>query len=71
MAEKEKEPEDDIGAEQVTNEAMEHGNKLKQAIGDFVDNNPQVVAKLLQGWIREEEEQAKAQAKNRRKSAGS
>ena len=38
---------------------------------DFVDNNPQVVAKLLQGWIREEEEQAKAQAKNRRKSAGS
>ena len=70
-AEQAKEPEDDIGAEQVTNEAMEHGNKLKQAIGDFVDNNPQVVAKLLQGWIREEEEQAKAQAKNRRKSAGS
>ncbi len=48
--------ESDYGAEDDTNAAMQHGMRLKQNIGDFVDNNPQVVAKLIQGWLREDEE---------------
>jgi len=45
----------ELGAEEDTNASMQHGMRLKQNIGEFIDNNPQVVAKLIQGWLREEE----------------
>ena len=35
---------------------MIHGMKLKKRIGEFADQNPQVVAKLIQSWMREEEQ---------------
>ncbi len=35
---------------------MAHGMKLKKSIGEFTDQNPQVVAKLIQSWMREEEQ---------------
>ena len=35
---------------------MIHGMKLKKSIGEFADQNPQVVAKLIQSWMREEEQ---------------
>ena len=35
---------------------MVHGMKLKKSIGEFADQNPQVVAKLIQSWMREEEQ---------------
>ena len=49
----------ELGAEEDTNASMQHGMRLKQNIGEFVDNNPQVVAKLIQGWLREEDEEAR------------
>ena len=46
----------DLEGEQDTNQTMQHGMKLKESIGAFVDDNPQVVAKLIQSWIREEDD---------------
>lgn len=40
--------------EEIINLRMQRSLKLKQNIGDFVDQNPQVAAKLLQGWLRGE-----------------
>ncbi|MCI8673195.1 MAG: flagellar M-ring protein FliF [Lachnospiraceae bacterium] len=40
--------------EAVLNLRMQHSLKLKQNIGDFVDQNPQIAAKLIQGWLRGE-----------------
>ncbi len=42
--------------EMSTNEHVKHSMKLKEDIGGFVDQNPQVAAKLIQGWLHEEEE---------------
>ena len=44
--------EDELNAEGK----MAHGMKLKKSIGEFTDQNPQVVAKLIQSWMREEEQ---------------
>ena len=33
---------------------MQHSLKLKQNIGEFVDQNPQIAAKLVQSWLRGE-----------------
>ena len=41
-------------SEAVLNLRMQHSLKLKQNIGDFVDQNPQIAAKLIQGWLRGE-----------------
>ena len=41
--------------EEIINLRMQRNLRLKQNIGEFVDQNPQVAAKLLQGWIRGEE----------------
>lgn len=41
--------------EEILNLRMQRNLKLKQNIGEFVDQNPQVAAKLLQGWLRGEE----------------
>lgn len=42
--------------EEIINLRMQHSMKLKQNIGDFVDQNPQIAAKLVQGWLRGEVE---------------
>ena len=34
---------------------MQRSLRLKQNIGDFVDQNPQIAAKLVQTWLRGEE----------------
>lgn len=57
----------DHGAEDSTNQSMTHVRHLKDMIGDFVDNNPQVVAKLLQGWLRDDESDGKGKKRNGRK----
>ena len=36
---------------------MQRNLKLKQNIGEIVDQNPQIVAKLVQSWLNEEGEQ--------------
>ena len=40
--------------EQILNLRMQHSLKLKQNIGEFVDQNPQIAAKLVQSWLRGE-----------------
>ena len=42
--------------EEIINLRMKHSMKLKQNIGDFVDQNPQIAAKLVQSWLRGEVE---------------
>ena len=37
--------------EEILNLKMQHSLKLKQEIGSFVDENPQVAAKLIQNWL--------------------
>ena len=50
-------PVDEIDEDELTAEGkMAHGMKLKKSIGEFTDQNPQVVAKLIQSWMREEEQ---------------
>jgi len=63
--------ESDFGAEDDTNAAMQHGMRLKQNIGDFVDNNPQVVAKLIQGWLREDDLEGESNSNGRRRERSS
>ncbi|MCC6094099.1 MAG: flagellar M-ring protein FliF [Eubacterium sp.] len=42
--------------EMALNEHVERGMHLKDSIGEFVDDNPQAAAKLIQSWLREGEE---------------
>lgn len=42
--------------EEILNLRMQRSLRLKQNIGDFVDQNPQIAAKLIQDWLRGEEE---------------
>lgn len=42
--------------EEILNLRMQHSLKLKQNIGEFVDENPQIAAKLIQSWLRGEGE---------------
>ncbi len=50
-------PEDDefTKNEEILNLKMQRSLRLKQNIGDFVDQNPQIAAKLIQSWLRGEE----------------
>lgn len=41
--------------EEILNLRMQRSLRLKQNIGEFVDQNPQIAAKLVQGWLRGEE----------------
>lgn len=41
--------------EEILNLRMQRSLRLKQNIGDFVDQNPQIAAKLIQSWLRGEE----------------
>ncbi|MGL5434612.1 MAG: flagellar M-ring protein FliF C-terminal domain-containing protein [Lachnospiraceae bacterium] len=41
--------------EEMLNIRMQHSLKLKQNIGEFVDQNPQIAAKLVQSWLRGKE----------------
>lgn len=41
--------------EEIINLRMQHSLKLKQNIGDFVEQNPQIAAKLVQSWLRGED----------------
>lgn len=41
--------------EEILNLRMQHSLKLKKNIGDFVDQNPQIAAKLVQSWLRDKE----------------
>lgn len=40
--------------EEILNLRMQHSLRLKQNIGEFVDQNPQIAAKLVQSWLRGE-----------------
>ncbi|WP_373263720.1 flagellar basal-body MS-ring/collar protein FliF [Hungatella hathewayi] len=40
--------------EEILNLRLRHSLKLKQNIGEFVDQNPQIAAKLVQSWLRGE-----------------
>lgn len=42
--------------EEIINLRMQHSMKLKQNLGDFVEQNPQIAAKLVQSWLRGEVE---------------
>lgn len=41
--------------EEILNLRMQRSLRLKQNIAEFVDQNPQIVAKLIQGWLNGEE----------------
>ncbi|MFR8069396.1 MAG: flagellar M-ring protein FliF C-terminal domain-containing protein [Clostridium sp.] len=43
-------------SEEILNLRMKHSMKLKQNIGEFVDENPQIAAKLIQNWLMGKEE---------------
>ena len=42
--------------EEIIKLKMQRNMKLKQNIGEMVDQNPQIVAKLVQGWLTSEED---------------
>ena len=64
-------PVDEIDEDELNAEGkMLHGMKLKKSIGEFADQNPQVVAKLIQSWMREEEQNlARKQHRSTRKES--
>ena len=41
--------------EEIIKLKMQRNMKLKQNIGDFIEQNPQIAAKLMQSWLRGEE----------------
>lgn len=53
--------------EEILNLRMQRSLRLKQNISEFVDQNPQIAAKLVQSWLRGEE----SDGNDRRKSSGS
>ncbi len=55
--------------EEILNLRMQRSLRLKQNIAEFVDQNPQIAAKLVQSWLRGEEagEDGRAKDSNRRK----
>lgn len=42
--------------EEILNLRMQHSLKLKQNIGEFIEQNPQIAAKLMQSWLKGEGE---------------
>lgn len=55
--------------EEILNLRMQRSLRLKQNIAEFVDQNPQIAAKLVQSWLRGEEveEGGRSKDSNRRK----
>ena len=55
--------------EEILNLRMQRSLRLKQNIAEFVDQNPQIAAKLVQSWLRGEEagEDGRGKDNNRRK----
>lgn len=43
-------------SEEILNLRMQRSMRLKQSIAEFVDQNPQIAAKLVQSWLRGEED---------------
>ncbi|MCC8028159.1 MAG: flagellar M-ring protein FliF [Clostridium sp.] len=57
-------------SEEILNLRMQRSLKLKQNIAEFVDQNPQIAAKLIQSWLRgdsEEEDNGGNRSSNRKK----
>lgn len=48
--------EEEMNSEEIMNLRMQKSMRLKQNIAEFVDQNPQIAAKLVQSWLRGEEE---------------
>lgn len=48
--------EEDMNSEEIMNLRMQKSMRLKQNIAEFVDQNPQIAAKLVQSWLRGEED---------------
>lgn len=53
--------------EEILNLKMQRSLRLKQNIGEFVDQNPQIAAKLIQSWLRGEEGEG-GERRNRKQS---
>lgn len=58
-------PEEDSAGEELINLRMQRNLKLKQNIGEFVDQNPQIAAKLIQSWLRGEEKDDRKDRRSR------
>ena len=43
-------------SEEILNLKMQRSLRLKQNISEFVDQNPQIAAKLIQSWLNGEED---------------
>ncbi len=61
--------EDDLdNSEEILNLRMQRSMRLKQNISEFVEQNPQIAAKLVQSWLRgEEDTDGRGQGSNSRK----
>ena len=44
-------------SEEILNLRMQRSLRLKQNIAEFVDQNPQIAAKLIQSWLRGDSEE--------------
>lgn len=59
------EEDDDLSSsEEILNLRMQRSMRLKQNIADFVDQNPQIAAKLVQSWLRGEEDVDGSRSRN-------
>ena len=52
--------------EEILNLRMQRSLRLKQNIAEFVDQNPQIAAKLIQSWLRGEEADESGRSHNRK-----
>lgn len=60
---------DDMNSEEIMNLRMQKSMRLKQNIAEFVDQNPQIAAKLVQSWLRgEEDTDGRSRGSNRKHS---
>ena len=50
--------------EEILNLRMQRSLRLKQNIAEFVDQNPQIAAKLVQSWLRGEEGDEDGRSRN-------
>ncbi len=51
--------------EEILNLRMQHSLRLKQNIGEFIEQNPQIAAKLVQSWLRGEEDGGESRGKRK------
>lgn len=56
LSEEEEEEDEFAKSEEILNLRMQRSLRLKQNISEFVDQNPQIAAKLVQNWLSGEEE---------------